>query len=62
MVKAVYMGVDDNPLQNGRVYKISTFCSGNRLVVSVRNTKRVYHSLEGFLKEWRVKAVYHGKF
>lgn len=60
MIKAEYLGIDDKPLEHGRVYKISTRCTGNKLVISVRNTKRFYSSLEQFFKEWKVRAVYHG--
>lgn len=59
MIKAEYRGIDDKSLQSGRIYKISTRCTGNRLIVSVRNTKKCYSSLEQFLKEWRVKVVCH---
>lgn len=60
MIKAEYRGIDDKDLESGRVYKISTRCTGNKLVVSVRNSKRSYTCLEQFLKEWRVRGVYHG--
>lgn len=60
MIKAKYMGVDCEELEAGRVYKISTRCTGGSLVVSCRNVKLPYHSLEQFLKEWKVVAVYHG--
>ena len=59
MIKAVYLGIDDNPLESGRVYKITTQCRGDMLVVSVRGIKRSYRNLEQFLKEWKVRAVYH---
>ena len=61
MIKARYLGIDTGPLQSCRVYKISTNCVGNRLVVSVRNEKRTYSCLEQFLKEWKVEAVYSGQ-
>ncbi len=59
MVKAEYLGISEEPLRSGKVYKISTRCTGNRLVVSVRDIKRSYSCLEQFLKEWKVRAVYH---
>lgn len=59
MVKAEYLGISEEPLRSGRVYKISTRCARNKLVVSVRGIKRSYFCLEQFLKEWRVRAVYH---
>lgn len=59
MIKAEYRGLEDNPLHNGKTYKISTRCTGSKMIVSVRNVKRVYTSLEKFLKEWKIKAVYH---
>lgn len=59
MIKAEYLGLDDKPLEHGRLYKISTRCADNKLVVSVRDTKRSYPCLEQFLKEWKVRAVYH---
>ena len=60
MIKARYLGVDNESLHSCKVYKISTYCTGNKLVVSVRNEKRAYSCLEKFLKEWKVEAVYHG--
>lgn len=60
MIKAEYLGISEEPLQSGRVYKISTRCTGNKMVVSVRGVKRCYFCLEQFLKEWKVRAVYHG--
>ena len=60
MIQAEYLGIDERPLEHGRVYKISTRCINNRLVVYVRSEKRNYSSLEQFLKEWKVRAVYHG--
>ena len=59
MIKAVYLGIDDKPLESGRVYKVTTQCRGDRLIVSVRGIKRSYRNLEHFLKEWKVRAVYH---
>lgn len=59
MVKAEYLGISEEPLRSGKVYKISTRCTGNRLVVSVRDIKRSYSCLEQFLKEWKVRVVYH---
>lgn len=61
MVKAEYLGISEDPLQSGRVYKISTKCKGNKLIVTARGVKRYYPSLEQFLKEWKVRAVYSGK-
>lgn len=61
MVKAEYLGISEEPLRSGKIYKISTRCTGGKLVVSVRGVKRCYPCLEQFLKEWKVKAVYHGK-
>lgn len=60
MIKAVYLGIDSHNLESGRVYKISTRAINNKLVVSVRNEKRQYPSLEQFLKDWRIKAVCSG--
>ena len=60
MIKARYLGIDNGALESYKVYKISTRCTGNRLVVSVRNEKRDYSCLEQFLKEWKVEVVYHG--
>lgn len=59
MVKAEYLGISEEPLWSGKIYKISTRCTGGKLVVSVRGVKRCYPCLEQFLKEWKVKAVYH---
>lgn len=59
MVKAEYLGISEEPLWSGKIYKISTRCTGGKLVVSVRGVKRCYSCLEQFLKEWKVKAVYH---
>ena len=60
MIIAEYRGISDKPLEHGRAYKITTRCAGGKLAVSVRDTKRFYSSLEQFLKEWKVRAVYHG--
>lgn len=59
MIKAEYLGISEEPLRSGKVYKISTRCTGGKLVVSVRGVNRCYPCLEQFLKEWKVKAVYH---
>lgn len=59
MVKAEYLGIDEKSLQSGKTYKISTKCVGNRLVVFVKGIKLNYSCLEQFLKEWKVRAVYH---
>ena len=61
MIKAEYLGISEDSLEYGKVYKISTRCTDNRLVVSVRNVKRCYTCLEQFLKDWKVRAVYNGK-
>ena len=58
-IKAEYKGLDEKPLQSGKVYSISTRCKDNKLIVSVRDIKRAYPNLEQFLKEWKVRAVYH---
>lgn len=60
MIKAKYLGIDNGEILAGRVYKISTRCTGDKLVVTVRSQKLRYSSLEQFLKEWKVEAVYHG--
>ena len=60
MIKAEYLGIDEEPLEHGRIYLITTRCRDNKLVVSVRNVKLCYSSLEQFLKYWKVRAV-HGK-
>lgn len=59
MIKARYIGVECE-IQSGKVYPISTRCTGNKLVVSVRSYKFEYKSLEQFLKSWKVEAVYRG--
>ena len=59
MVKAEYLGISEEPLRSGKIYKISTRCTGGKLVVYVRGVKRCYPCLEQFLKDWKVKAVYH---
>lgn len=58
MIKAEYRGIDADPLHSGKVYKISTRCKDNKLIVSVKGVKRSYSGLEQFLKEWKVRAVY----
>lgn len=58
MIKAEYRGIDDKPLYNGKLYKISTKCIGGRLLVSVGQIQRSYSCLEQFLKDWRIRAVY----
>ena len=57
MIKAKYTGVDSGSIESGRVYPISTQCRGNYLIISVRNEKRSYRSLELFLKEWKIISV-----
>ena len=57
MIRARYIGIDAGNIESGRVYPISTKCRGNNLIVSVRNEKRVYRSLELFLKEWKIVSV-----
>ena len=47
MVKAEYLGISEEPLRSGKVYKISTRCTGNKLVVSVRGIKRSYSCTSG---------------
>lgn len=59
MIKAEYLGISEEPLRSGKVYKISTRCTSNKMEVSVRGVKRSYSCLEQFLKEWKVRAVYH---
>lgn len=66
MIKARYIGVDNELLQSGKVYKIKTLttmwngkprlrvCFGERFRYRVH-----YGSLESFLKYWKVEAVYH---
>lgn len=61
MILAEYKGLDEEPLESGRVYEISTVCTGGRLVVSVRGVKKAYSNLEQVLKEWKVRGVYHGQ-
>lgn len=59
MIKAEYLGISNKPLYHGKVYKISTRCVGNKMVVRVRDVYKSYLCLEQFLKEWKVRAVYH---
>lgn len=59
MIKAEYLGISEKSLYHGKIYKISTRCTGNKLVVTARGVYRVYSCLEQFLKEWKVRAVYH---
>lgn len=61
MILAEYRGMDDVPLESGKVYEISTVCTGGRLVVSVKGVKKSYSNLEQVLKEWKVRGVYHGQ-
>lgn len=61
MIKARYLGYKCERLEAGKVYKISTVCRDSSLVVSCRGVKLQYHSLENFLKEWKVTAVYHAE-
>lgn len=60
MILAEYRGMDEEPLESGKVYEISTVCTGGRLVVSVRGVKKAYANLEQVLKEWKVVGV-HGQ-
>ena len=67
MIKARYIGVDNELLQSGKVYKIKTISvmwNGKpRLRVAFGERFRYwvhYGSLEEFLKRWKVEAVYHG--
>lgn len=57
MIKAKYTGVDSGSIESGRVYPVTTRCRGDKLVVTVRNEKRSYRSLEEFLKEWKIISV-----
>ena len=59
MISAEYRGIDGESLESGRVYKITTHCINNRLIVYANNSKRSYAGLEQFLKDWKVRAVYH---
>lgn len=61
MILAEYRGLDEDPLESGKVYEISTVCTRGKLVVSVRGVKRAYANLEQLLKEWKVRGVYHGQ-
>lgn len=68
MIKAKYLGVDNQLLNHGKVYPIKTYCvfweGKPRLRVSFGDSFRYwvhYKSLEDFLKYWKVEAVYHGK-
>lgn len=70
MIKARYIGVDNELLQSGKVYKIKTISvmwmwNGKpRLRVAFGECFRYwvhYGSLEEFLKRWKVEAVYHGQ-
>lgn len=67
MIRARYIGVDNELLTNGRSYEIktvTTMWNGKpRLRVAFGERFRYwvhYDSLEKFLKSWRVEAVYHG--
>lgn len=57
MIKAKYLGMDMGRLESGKVYRISTRCTGNRLLVSSLGNKKEYSSLESFLKEWKIVTV-----
>lgn len=67
MIKAKFLGVSNDLLQYGKEYEIKTQCviwNGKpRLRVAFGERFRYwvhYGSLEGFLKCWKVRAVYHG--
>ena len=59
MIKAEYLGYKCEALKTGKVYKITTQCIGSSLVVSCKGASLHYCNLEQFLKEWKVRAVYH---
>ncbi len=58
MIKAEYLGYKCDKLHRGKVYKITTQCRGNSLVVNCKGASLPYSNLEQFLKEWKVRAVY----
>lgn len=60
MIKAEYLGYKCERLQKGKVYKITTHCTGGSLVVRCKGVALPYHNLEQFCKYWRVRAVYRG--
>ena len=64
MIKARYIGIDCQQVLSGKVYNISTYCEKGMLRVVVTGKKFHYTfnypSLEKFLKEWKLEAVYHG--
>lgn len=57
MIKAKYLGIDTDRIDSGRIYPISTQCRGNNLIVTVRSEKKLYRSLEMFLKDWKIISV-----
>lgn len=59
MIKAKYLGYKLDELQTGKVYKITTQCAGSFLLVRCKGATLPYRNLEQFLKEWKVRAVYH---
>lgn len=66
MIKARYIGVSNEILQYGKVYKIKTssvmWHGKPRLRVAFGERFRYwvhYSNLESFLKCWKVEAVYH---
>lgn len=67
MIKAKYIGVDNDLLQHGKVYEIKTHCikweGKSKLEVCFGERFRyrvLFDSLEKFLKFWRIVGVYHG--
>ena len=58
MTKAEYLGYKCDRLKTNKVYPITTHCVGNTLVVRCKDNMFRYANLEGFLKEWKVRAVY----
>lgn len=63
MIRAKYLGVDCQRVHKNECYEISTRCKGDYLVVLTEGKgfkyTFSYNSLEQFLKEWKVEAVYH---
>lgn len=59
MIKAEYLGYRCDKLKTGKVYKITTHCAGSSLFVNCKGEIFSYCNLEQFLKEWKVRAVYH---
>ncbi len=68
MIKARYLGVDNQLLQHGKLYPLKTHCVlwEGKPSLRVRFGESFcywvhYTSLESFLKSWKVEVVYHGK-